>query len=304
MMNNGTLQRILSHRSRGLSIRRHTINILFLMPVFLFFTYVVMIPFFQGIPYSLTNWKSVMSTNRPFVGLANYGKLLKNKDFLNSFVHTLEFSGIYIIGANFLGLIFALILYKGNIFNNIIRTLIFIPFTVSMVASTKVWNYVFTDIYAPIMSAITGSIVVNPLGSSSQVITGLAVIEIWRDMGYCMLIYIAALQAIPIDYYEAANLEGASKFQSFIHITCPLIVPAFTANITLLVSWGLKVFDTPMAVYNMAKFSRSTAMYVYELIFANNLAGVGQAGAILLTGILLIVTNTITFVLRKKEVEM
>ena len=59
-----------------------------------------------------------------------------------------------------------------------------------------------------------------------------------------------------------------------------------------------------MTVYNMAKFCRSTAMYVYELIFANNLAGVGQAGAILLTCILLIVTNTITVALRKREVEM
>ena len=303
-MSHGSFHQSKFRTSHGLSVRKHTINILFLLPAFLFFAYVVLIPFFQGIPYSLTNWKSVMSTNRSFVGFANYIKLFRNKDFLGSFVHTLQFSGIYIIGANVLGLVFALILYKGKIFNNIIRTLIFIPFTVSMVASTKVWNYVFTDIYAPFMSALTGRVIVNPLGSSTQVISGLAVIEIWRDMGYCMLIYIAALQAISTDYYEAASIEGATKFQSFIHITCPLIVPAFTANITLLVSWGLKVFDTPMAVYNMAKFSRSTAMYVYELIFANNLAGVGQAGAIILTVILLIITNTITIVLRKREVEM
>lgn len=284
--------------------KKTTINILFLLPAFLFFAYVVLIPFIQGIPYSMTNWKSVMSINRPFTGFNNYIKLFKNKDFTNSFIHTLKFTGIYLLGANTLGFLFSLLLYKNNRFNNIMRTLLFLPFTISLVASTKVWNYVYTDVYSPIMSILLGKMIVNPLGSSTNIIPGLAVIAIWRDMGYCMLIYIAGLQSIPNDYYEAAILEGANTWQSVRYITCPLLVPAFTSNITLLLAWGLRVFDYPMSVYNMAKFCRSTAMYVYELIFANNLAGVGQAGAIILTAILLIVTSVVTTILRRREVEM
>ena len=76
----------------------------------------------------------------------------------------------------------------------------------------------------------------------------MVVIGAWRDMGYTMLIYIAALQAVPQDYYEAATVDGAGKLRQFFSVTVPNIVPAFTTNVTLLLAWGLRTFDMPMAV--------------------------------------------------------
>ena len=143
----------------------------------------------------------------------------------------------------------------------------------------------------------------SPLGISSQVIYGLAAIAIWRDMGYCMLIYIAALQSISLEYYEAARVEGANVFHEFIHITLPMIVPAITSNVTLLLSWGLRCFDYSQMVINM-KTAKTTAVFVYEYIFGNSRAGLGQAGAIILTLVLVILTNLVTTILRKKEVEL
>ena len=108
-------------------------------------------------------------------------------------------------------------------------------------------------------------------------------------MGYCMLIYIAALQSISLEYYEAARVEGANVFHEFIHITLPMIVPAITSNVTLLLSWGLRCFDYSQMVINM-KTAKTTAVFVYEYIFGNSRAGLGQAGAIILTLVLVILT--------------
>lgn len=98
-------------------------------------------------------------------------------------------------------------------------------------------------------------------------------------------------------------MEGANVFHEFIHITIPMIVPAITSNITLLLSWGLRCFDYSQMVINM-KTAKTTAVFVYEYIFGNSRAGLGQAGAIILTLVLVILTNLVTTILRKKEVEL
>jgi len=279
------------------NIRIHGGNILFLLPAFIFFCGIVLVPFFQGIPYSFTDWKSIISTQKNFIGFSNYELLITNKYFLQTLKNTFNFALRYIVGANILGLSLALLLWKSSKFNNMARTLTFMPFTVALTSAALVWSYVFTDIYSPLFDKV------SPLGLSSQVMAGISVIAIWRDMGYCMLIYIAALQSIPGEYYEAARVEGANYFQRTIHITFPLIVPAFTANVTLLLAWGLRVFDYPMVVARNMEAAQSAAMFVYDNIFGFSKAGLGQAAAIIITLILVILTSVITNILRKIEVE-
>ena len=106
--------------------------------------------------------------------------MLQNEYFRNSFLHTLEFTVIYEIGANALGLAFALLLYRSSKFANMCRTMMFVPFTTALTSAAIVWSYVFTDVYSAIFNAS------SPLGQSSQVVVGIAVIAIWRGMGYCM----------------------------------------------------------------------------------------------------------------------
>ena len=279
------------------AIREHGGNILFMLPDFALFAFVVLVPFIQSIPVSFTDKKAIFAKSWNFVGLENYIKLLKSSSFQDSFLHTVHFTVVYILGANVLGLALALMIWKSSRFNNVIRTLLFMPFTVSLVAATKVWSYVYTDVLMP----LTG--MPSPLGISSQVIYGLAAIAIWRDMGYCMLIYIAALQSIPGEYYEAARVEGANFWHEFRSITLPMIVPAITANVTLVLSWGLRCFDYSQMVLNM-KAAKTTAVFVYEYIFGNSRAGLGQAGAIILTLVLVVLSNIVTTVLRKREVEV
>ncbi len=277
--------------------RTHGGNMLFMLPTIILFCIVVLIPFFQGIPYSFTNWKSIVSETKEFNGLKNYIYLIKNKYFQDSLLVTFKYTILYMLSANFMGLMLALAIHRSTWFNNIARTVLFLPFTVSVTAGSIVWSYVFTDVYG----TLTG--LVSPLGMPGQIIYGMVIIGAWRDMGYTMLIYIAALQAVPHDYYEAATVDGAGKLRQFFSVTVPNIVPAFTTNITLLLAWGLRTFDMPMAVARNAREGQFTAVYVYDSIFSNNKAGLGQAAAIILTVILVVLTQIVTRTLRRLEVE-
>lgn len=284
-------------RLRSSAARTHFGNMMFLLPTIVLFSIVVLIPFIQGIPYSFTSWKSIISEDRPFNGLKNYIYLIKNKYFQESLVVTFKYTVLYMLSANFMGLLLALLIHRSSWFNNIARTVLFLPFTVSVTAGSIVWSYVFTDVYG----TLTG--LVSPLGMPGQIVYGMVIIGAWRDMGYTMLIYIAALQAVPQDYYEAATVDGASKWRQFLSVTVPNIVPAFTTNITLLLAWGLRTFDMPMAVARNAREGQFTAVYVYDSIFSNNKAGLGQAAAIILTIILVALTQIVTRSLRRLEVE-
>ena len=295
MNNSRDNQLVRGHRARIL--RTHGTNLLFLLPAFALFAYVVLVPFIQGIPYSFTNWKSIISDKREFNGLYNYILMLKNTYFQQAFVHTLTFTLIYDIGANVLGLAFALLLFRNSKFANACRTMMFLPFTTALTSAAIVWSYVYTDVYSVLFG------VASPLGQSSQVVPGMAVIAIWRDMGYCMLIYIAGLKAIPGDYYEAAILDGANTIQRFTRVTLPLLIPSFTSNVTLLLAWGLRCFDYPMAVARNMEAAQTSAMFIYDYIFGYSKAGLGQASAVMLTIVLVLLTRVVTYFFRKSEVE-
>jgi raffinose/stachyose/melibiose transport system permease protein len=121
-----------------------------------------------------------------------------------------------------------------------------------------------------------------------------------------MIIYIAALQTVPVEYYEAADIDGASRFKKFIYITVPSIVPAFTACLTLLLAWGMKLFDYPMAATmgGPGKATMSIGMYVYNNQFSYMKAGYGQAAAILMTLVMIVVSGSLNRFLRSKELEV
>lgn len=281
----------------SLRARNHIGNFLFLLPTIILFSIVVLVPFIQGIPYSMMSWKSIISSNHPFNGVKNYAYLLGNKYFLGSLGVTLHFTVLYLLLSNVFGFGLALLIQRSNLFNNISRTIFFLPFTISVSAGAIVWKYVYSDVLGTLFNAV------SPLAMPSSIVPGMAVMASWRDMGYCMLIYIAALQTVPHDYYEAATVEGANAWQQFRKITIPMIVPAFTTNITLILSWGLRTFDLPMNVSSNMEAGQTTAFYIYQSIFQNNKAGLGQAAAIILTVILIVLTQLVTRTLRRLEVE-
>ena len=245
----------------------------FILPALIMFSVFVAYPFLQGFPMSFTNWDG-MSPNRVFVGFDNYIRIFQDGNVVNATKNTLIFTALTMVFSNLFGLLFALMISKATKLNNVLRTCIFVPYCLSLVLSSYIWRYVYSDVF--------------------------------YDAGYCMVVYIAALQGVSTDYYEAADLEGATRWQKFKDITLPMIGPAITANITLVLAWGMKVFDYPMAATagGPGRASETVAMLIYNNLFTYFRAGYGQAIAVVFTISIFVVSTLVSKTLRSREVEI
>ena len=261
----------------------------FILPAMILFLVFVVYPFLQG-----------LSPVKTFNGITNYLKIFKDANVWNATKNTLIFTALTMFFSNFLGLLFALMISKTSRLNSVLRTCIFVPYCLSLVLSSYIWRYVYSDV----LYEFTG--IPSPLGSTTWVMVGLAIISVWRDAGYCMVVYIAAIQGVSKDYYEAADIEGCSRWKKFTNITLPLIGPAITANFTLLLAWGMKVFDYPMAATGggPGRSSETIAMLIYNNLFVYNKAGYGQAIAIVFTLAIFLCSTLLSKTLRAREVEL
>lgn len=281
------------------SSKKKLCNVLFLLPACIVFCIFVLIPFFQGIPLSLYQWDGYSDT-KTFVGMANYFALLKDGSLVEVIGNTFEYTLYYLLGCNILGLALALLVKKATRLNSVLRTIFFMPFVLSMILASFMFSYIYSDVFYGIFG------IKSFLGNVDAVNPAIAAIAIWKDSGYCMIIYIASLTMVPTDYYEAAKIEGCGAVQAFFNITVPLIVPAFTANLTLILAWGMQAFDYQMAATGggPGHASETIGMYIYKNIFVYHNAGYGQAAGVLLTIGLAILVMILTGYLRRKEVEL
>jgi raffinose/stachyose/melibiose transport system permease protein len=273
-------------------------NFIFLVPASALFLVWVIIPFVQGIPISFTNWDGISKT-REFVGIDNYIKMLAQGDFWLPLKNTVYYTILATAGANILGLLLALGILKSTRLNSGLRTIFFMPHVLSVVLCAYIWKYMYSDIIYRYLA------INSPLGRPEYAIIALALIAIWRDAGYGMIIYIAGLKMVPEDYYEAAKVEGAGTLAKFFKITLPLIVPSITANVILMLSWGLKQFDLVMAGTGggPGKATETLAIFIYRNIFEYYAVGYGQAASVLFTIFVTLMSSSIAYLLRKKEVE-
>jgi raffinose/stachyose/melibiose transport system permease protein len=280
-------------------LRKEAPYILFTIPALLLFALFMFVPLIIGMPIAFTKWDG-FSRNITYIGIQNFINLWRDRYIAQDFFKTLQFTVLAVVFCNVFGLLLAIALKTTSRENNFLRTAIFMPFVISLVLSAFIFSYIYVDVIYKYFG------LVSPLGRPRWVIAGLAIIAIWRDTGYCMIIYLAALQSVPQEMYEAALLEGANGAKQFFRVTLPMIVPAFTANITLLLSWGLKLFDYPMAATEggPGRASESINLYIYKNVFPFYKAGYGQAISLVWIVFIFIFTNLIANFLRKREVEI
>lgn len=277
------------------AIQRETPYLLFLTPAILIMVVFLYYPLIQGVPIAFTNWNG-LAKDRDFVFLDNFRRIFTDPNIWRDLKNTLLFTAIEIVGCNVMGLVMALVLKETTKTNNLLRTLFFMPYVISLILAGYIMqNYIYEVV------KLLG--IPNPFSTPSTVIPGLALVAIWRDSGYCMVIYVAALMGIDTSIYEASVLDGANGWQRFSRISLPLIVPAITSNVTLLLSWGLKLYDYSMTIVR-GDASESINVYVYRMIFKSSRAGYGMAVALLWLVVIFLMTNTVSALLRKREVEI
>lgn len=278
--------------------KKELTDLSFLLPALILFAFIVVIPMLTGIRYTFTDWDG-MSKVMNFVGLKNYRTVLTDPDLLVPIRNTGFFTLVTVMAINVLGLGIAMMVSREFKGVNIVKSIIFIPLVVSLVLVSQMWMYVYSDFFS--LFGIT-----SPLIQKKYAMLGLAIMSIWREAGLAMMIYLAALKGVPSEMYEVARIDGAGFWQRFKNVTIPFIAPAFTYCIPLWLAAGLREYEyTSIATSGGPQHAtESMAYYIYQYLFPFNKVGYGQTTALLYLVVCIILSNLVTRVLRKREIEL
>jgi raffinose/stachyose/melibiose transport system permease protein len=226
----------------------------FILPSFAIYTTLFIIPTIMGFALSLTNWNE-MSDRIRYVGLSNFTDIFvtPGNDYLVYIWNTVVFAVVTSLLEAAMGLGLALLLLGGGKVRNAYRMIFFIPNAIAPL----IIGLIFTSILAPngIVNAALrlfagDSLTHSWLTDRNFAFPSVMAVELWRRVGFNMVIFIAALQMIPKSYYEAADMDGAGRWRKLVAITIPFIMPSVTINMVFNAINGLKVFDVVFALTN------------------------------------------------------
>jgi len=244
-----------------------------------------------------------------FVGVDNYIRLNSDHLFWPSVRNTIYFTFLTVPLTMVLALSLALLLNRGIRGRAIFRGVMFFPYVASLIAMAAVWNQIFHPSWGPLNQFLTwiGGMEKGPQWTTTPwIIPNIALFTAWRNMGYYMIIYLAGLQSIPKDLYEAGAIDGTSKWQSFLYITLPqLRFVTFFVSVMLTIMC-FRVFDQVIMITNTENPGSSTSMlvvHIFRAAFINWDFGYASAIAMVLLVLVLSITIVQFLIQRRSENE-
>ncbi len=264
-------------------------------PNLIIYTVFVVIPVLMSLVLAFTDWNFVGGFDRlKFVGLKNFTELPGDKWVTDSLRNNLRYMLVVPITMAF-GLLFALMLNRFAHARGFLRSMVFLPYITSSVAIAAVWLAIFHPSYGPITAFLQSLGIENPpkwLGSSQWALPTLMMIAVWAGFGYNMVIYLAGLQGIPQDLYEAADIDGAGAWAKFRFLIFPLLTPTSFFLLVTGVIGSFKVFDIINVMTQGGPGTATTmlAFVVYRTGFVFYKMGYASAIAWLLMIIVAIIT--------------
>ena len=283
----------------SLSLRQRralTAYVLLLVPL-AFFLLIRLLPTLSALQVAFYQW-DMLSDERPFVGLGNFQRLAGDQVFLAALANTLKYVVLGVPTGLVLALAIALALTRVRRLAGLFRTVYFIPFITSLVAVGWVWRWLYQPQRGSINELI-GLLGIPPqpfLQSTSQALPSIVVVNVWHDLGFQIVIFLAGLHAIPDIYYEAARLDGAGRWAMFRNITVPLLNPTIVFLAVTSAISSLQVFSQ---VQNMSaqgtggplNSTLSLVLYVYQKAFGGAYQmGYASAMTVVLFALILTVT--------------
>lgn len=289
-------------KKKGMSLaaRNTLVGISFILPNFIGFLIFTLIPVFCSFVLSFSKWDGFNPME--FAGLNNFITIFKDSVFRGSIWKTAYFTVFTVIFSMVLALGLAMLLNHQIKGKGFFRCAIFFPYVASTVAVAVVWNALFSPDNGPINVFLQNIGIANPprwTVSTTWVIPALIIVNVWKNMGYFMIVYLAALQDISQELYEAAMIDGATGWKKFSKITWPLLTPSTFFVVMMLTINSFKVFDL---VYVMTEGGPGTAsqmmsQYIYNKSFiAWNYGQSSAAGMVLF-----LIVATFTFIQFRME---
>lgn len=275
--------------------RRIGILALFLGPSVLGLLLFTAAPILASLGLSFSSWD--LLTPARFVGTGNFRRLATDPEFWRTLRNTLSFLVGYVPLVLAAGLLTAVLLNGVVILRQVFRVMYFVPVVTSWVAVALVWKWLYNPVFGPINNALTAIGIQGPawLLDPNWAMPAIILTSVWKDTGFLMVIFLAGLQGIPREYYEAASIDGASRVQGLLHITLPLLAPTFLFCLSISLINGFQVFDQ---IYVMTEGGPAGAtMVLVERIVANafSYSRMGYASAMSWALFLIIFVVTLTF---------
>ncbi|KUJ82979.1 sugar ABC transporter permease [Microbulbifer flavimaris] len=276
---------------------------LFLIPACAIIGGFVLYPMLHAIAASLTDYN--MITESRFVGADNYRKLIKDPFFWNSLGNTLLYLVVVVPFLVIAPIFLALLVNKSLAGIKIFRAIFYLPVITSLVVTGLIWKWVYEEQGILNYFLLSTGITDNPvafLTDPANALFSVMAVTIWTGLGYYMVIYLAGLQSIPRHLYEAAEVEGVSKWQQTIHITIPLLKPSIAIVAVMSSIAAMKVFEE---VYVMTQggpldATKTLVYFIYQSAFEEFEMGYASAAGVVLFLLTLGLSMINLFVLRKR----
>ncbi|MFZ4618315.1 MAG: carbohydrate ABC transporter permease [Rectinemataceae bacterium] len=303
------------------SKRDHTFVFwLFLSPVVFAFLMVVVVPFVLGIYYSFTDWSSSPRDGAgvQFVGFLNYAKSFADPTFLYSFCITALYTIVNMAVVNVVAFALALFVTSRIPGRNFFRAGFFVPNLIGGLILGYIWQFIFNSAI-PNLGALLGIKAWSDpanllLAKSVPALFAIVIAGTWQYAGYIMMIYVAAIENVPIELHEAAQIDGAGPLRRLFAITLPMASQAFTITLFLTLVNSFKQFDVNISLTSggpstmfMGKAIYGTellAMNIYNAAFVSNDLAMGQARAVIFFVVLAVIATIQVGANKKKEIEL
>lgn len=276
-------------------IKKYLIGYSFIMPNFIGFSILTLIPAAVSISMSFCDWTG--AGFKGFVGLANYAEMIKNSTFQISIRNSMIYALATIPTTLVLSLLVSVVMNRPIKGIGIFRAIYFWPYVTAVVALAAVWNMLFNPDMGLVNQflqgiGLPGEFLPRWTASTTWSLPTVILAQIWKSIGYYMVIFLAGLQTIPRELYEAAWVDGASRYKSFWMITIPMLTPTIFFVLIMLTIAAFQVYEI-VAVMTAGGPGRSSyviAMHIYRSAFVDNRFGYASAVAMVLFVIVAVLT--------------
>lgn len=276
------------------TLKRNLIGYSFVLPNFIGYFIFVFLPVIFTFVLCVMKWDGSDAPMK-FVGIQNFVKLFHDSGFIILLKNTLVYA-VWTVPLTMVAALLIAVLLNSKIKGIILfRTAFFFPYVASLVAVGAVWNMLFQPEFGPVNEFLKFIGIQNPprwCASTDWAMTVIVIVSVWKYMGYYMVVYLAALQGIAKDLYEAASIDGATGFNKFRYITIPMLTPTTFFVVIMLTIQCFKVFDL---IYVMTgggpgRATNVIVNHIYNAAFVDFKFGYASAGAVVLFLIVLVIT--------------
>jgi multiple sugar transport system permease protein len=278
--------------------RRWLFAVAALLPTLAIYTWVRLVPIVETLRLSLHRW-NILSKNKPFIGLANFEELLGDPLFLEALANTTVIAfGVLIVTIPSALVIAALIHSRASSkLAGVYETAVFLPHVVSLVPAAMAWKWIFDARLGPLNALLSWFGVPAQAWLFDPVLSVLCIIVLcsWQALGYAVIIYLVGFKNLPLSLYEAAKLDGATPFQSFRHLSVPLLKPItlYVSVVTLVAGFNVYAQAFILASDAQGAPGRQVRVLVLDMLensFRNYRVGYAASEAVVLLVIVLVLT--------------